>query len=500
MKKIVTLLLLTLFVFPVKSQTVPDKIVVVKNKYEVQHLYFFQGDSVFSEDEISVVSDTIVLTRKRAIANLYKELVKFDTEERILEKFKLDTAYILKNPNKLLKLFSGEEEIAWNEKQKEFIFEKLTDLNTYKFEFDQYLSEYTPSKKHQIFSGLCKHDQFSYCSLGMPHYLDEYVILLYQNNQIINTYTSRKSTSGYKFPYKEQSNRVVYNYKIDQKLCQLFNLNVKIDRPLQGHGLLKNLVNRIIDNNVDDLQKLSPYSYEKEISELKTDFDIISSEEVNTRGRYLWDEPQTMQITLKNKYMLPQVYLQFMDSRYGDTLYSRDSIKKDYRGIISRVQAIPFITNYLQQDTSAHLDIYYFNHSGLNQYNIDGINTNPTEWEKCDVDIERLKLYKKNNPEPEFDVEESIKTSEELYCGCNYRFDYDFISQAIFIEIMSSRNASSIWFLLPDDTLLLYHAEVYHLESAKVLDMALSKFGASVSLPFACLRFDKNGTLIEKEH
>jgi hypothetical protein len=244
---------------------------------------------------------------------------------------------------------------------------------------------------------------------------------------------------------------------------------------------------------------LSAYSYEKEISELSTDFKIISSEEVYGRGRYIWDEPKTIKITLKNKYMLPNVYLQFLDSKYGNTLYSRDSIKKDYKEIVSRVQAIPFITAYLQQDSSAQLDIYYFNNSGINNYNIDGVNKNPTEWKKQDDYIESLKWYEKNNIKPSFDLDKAIKTSERNNCGCNYRFDSDFIKKAIFIEITSNRNASSIWFLLPDNTMLLYHIESYHLDDAKVLDMKLDKFANNIQLPFACLRFDKNGNLIDKK-
>ena len=163
------------------------------------------------------------------------------------------------------------------------------------------------------------------------------------------------------------------------------------------------------------------------------------------------------------------------------------------------MQSLSFIIDYLKSDPNAHLDIYYFNNSGINQYNIDGVNKNPAEWKKQDDYIESLKWYEKNNIKPSFDIEEAIKTSERNYCGCNYRFKNDFIKRAIFFEITSARNASSIWFLLPDDTVLLYHVESYHLEDAKVLDINLDKFGNKTQLPFACLLFDKNGKLIEKK-
>jgi|GEM_PF-1199825 len=490
MKKTATILLMIIYSLSIKGQTFPDKIVVVKNLYESQY---------FTDKEDIVDSDAIILTNKRKISNLFTELVKFDKEKQLLKKFEIDTSFILKNPNDLLKLYSGKNKIDWNEKQKEFVFEKLTDFNVYKSELNGYLSLYQPTKPHHSFPIFLKRHRVAICGMGMPTYRYEYVISLYNKNEITNIFTSRKSSSGYNFPYKDRSSRVLYNYKIDKQLNKLFKRKIKIDEPLKGNDLLKYIVNQIIENNMRELYKLSAYSYEKEISELSTDFIIISSEEVYGRGRYIWDEPKTIKITLKNKYMLPNVYLQFLDSKYGETLYSRDSIKKDNKEIISRVQAIPFITNYLQQDSSARLDIYYFNNSGINKYNIDGVNKNPTEWKEQDDYIESLKWYEKNNIKPSFDIDKTIKTSERNYCGCNYRFDSDFIKKAIFIEITSNRNSSSIWFLLPDDTMLLYHVESYHLEDAKVLDMKLDKFGNSIQLPFACLRFDKNGNLFDKK-
>jgi hypothetical protein len=474
MKKTASILLLTIFSFTIKGQSLPDKIIVVKNTYQNQ-FFSDREEEIFS-------SDTLIITSKRKISKLYSELIKFDTKELLLSKFGIDTNFILNNPNELLKLYDGyyENKIDWNEKQKEFIFGKLTDFRTYKSGLNDYLSQdccYT------------MHNPYRY----------EYAILIYNKNEITNIFTSRKSIWGYHFPYVDQSNRTVYNFDVDKQLNKLFKRKLKIKEPLIGNDLLKHIVNQTIENNMQKLYELSAYSYEKETSELTTDFDIISSEEVYGRGRYIWDEPKTIKITLKNKYMLPNVYLQFLDSKYGETLYPRDSIKKDYKEIVSRIQAIPFITNYLQQDSSSRLDIYYFNNSGINKYNIDGINKNPTEWKKQDDYIESFKWYEKSNIKPSFDIDKAIQTSERNYCGCNYRFESEFIEKAIFFELTSNRNASSIWFLLPDDTILLYHVQSYHLDDATVLDMKMNSLGNSIQLPFACLRFDKNGKLMEKK-
>lgn len=471
MKNITILLILTFCLISANAQSLIDSIVVVKNTYQVQF---------FSDSEELYHSDKIKITSKRKISDLISKLSQFDSEGQLLLEFGIDTSYILNHPKELLKLYDGHYKIDWNEKQTKFIFEKLKDFNSYRSIFKGYLSR-----------GCCytMHDPYRY----------DYVIKLYSNNKMTNIYTSNKSIWGYNIPYRDGSNRFIYNYEIDKQLNKLFKRKIKLDEPLKGNDLLKYIVNQIIENNIRELYKLSAYSYEKEISELSTDFSIISSEEVYGRGRYIWDEPKTIKITLKNEFMLPNVYVQFLDSKYGETLYSRDSIKKDFKEIVNRVQSIPFITNYLKRDTDAHLDIYYFNNSGINKYNIDGINKNPTEWKKQEDYIKSLNWYEEKNIKPSFDLEKAIKTSERINCGCNYRFEYDFIKKAIFIEITSNRNASSIWFLLPDNNMLLYHVESYHLDEAKILDTPLDKFGNKTQLPFACLLFDKNGNLIENK-
>jgi len=492
MKTIATILLMTISFFSVKSQTFPDKIKIVQNTFEY---------SAFIDTVELYSSDTIVLTNKRTISKLFAELEQFDNEKQLLEKFEIDTAFVRNNPNEILKLYDGEKKFDWNEKQKEYILDKINDVSVLREELNNYISSYTPKHKHRRFSisRLLRFRRVGICGMGMPTYRGEFIISLYNENNVTNIFTSSRRTSGYYFPYKNLSDRVVYNYKIDKQLNDIFKRKIKIEEPLKGNDLLKYILNQVVDKNVRELYKLSAYSYENEISDLSTDFEIISSEEVYGRGRYIWDEPKTIKITLKNEQMLPNVYMQFLASKSGETLYSRDSIKKDYKDILSRIQSITFITDYLKLDSSAQLDIYYFNNSGINKYNIDGVNKNPSEWQKQDDYIESLKWYETSDIKPSFDIDKAIKTSERNYCGCNYRFESNFIKEAIFFEITSDRNPSSIWFLLPDETVLLYHLETYHLEDAKVIDKRISQYSTDMKLPWACLRFDKKGELITKE-
>jgi len=491
MKTITTILLTILTFFSVKSQTLPDKIKVVQNTYEY---------SAFIDTVELYNSDTIVLTNKRMISKLFAELEKYDKEEFLLEKFEIDTAFIYNNPDYVLSLYDGKTKIDWNPKQKEYILKKLNNGNICRKEVNNYISSYTPKKTYHRFSisRLLKFRRVGICGMGMPTYRSEFIISLYNKNNEINIFTSRRRTSGYYFPYIDLSDKVVYNYKIDKQLNEIFKRKIKIEEPLKGNDLLKYIVNQIVDNNVRELYKLSAYSYENEISELSTDFKIISSEEVYGRGRYIWNEPKTIKITLKNKYMLPNVQIQFLASAVGNSIYTRDSIKTKYQEVLNKVQSLDFITDYLKNDTSATLDIYFFNNSAINEYNILKINKTPEEWERHDKYIESLNWYETSDIKPSFDIEKSIATSERNNCGCNLRKNKSFFKDAVFFEIRSSRNPSSIWFLLPDRTVLLYHLETYQVEGAHVLDKDLNSLTSDIYLPFTCLLFNDKGELIKK--
>ena len=131
-----------------------------------------------------------------------------------------------------------------------------------------------------------------------------------------------------------------------------------------------------------------------------------------------------------------------MHQKKGNTIYSRDSIKKDYRDYINRIQSISFITDYLKATPNAKLDIYYFNNKGINKYNIENVNKDPSSWAKYDKDVESLKWYEKNNITPTFNIEDALNTSRQVHCGCNYRFNRDYIEKAIFFEIIDGNRNS----------------------------------------------------------
>lgn len=436
--------------------------------------------SGFDSNEYLYSTDTIKIKNNSKSYSLLNAISNFKSKNDIFLNSGIDTLKIKNNPLELIHSYK-KSKLSWNNKQLEFIKPKLQDIENYKNYYSEYLN--------------------IGCCITMHHrYRDEFKIRVYKGDILETEIISRKSRAGIKAPWTNSLTRTKnYNLDIENILLDIIDFPEKAYKPLKKKRLRKYLVNKIIDLNLKKLYELSAYSYHKEIKELETEFEVKKITEVYGRGRYVWDEPKVIKITLQNDHFLPNVYFQFLASANNTSLYSRDSIKLGYKKILNRIQSITFITDYLKNDNSSTLDIYYFNNKGINEYNINGVNKNPAEWKRHDDFIQSLKWYETSNIKPSFNVEKAIKTSESVHCGCNYRFDRDFIEKAIFFEITSSQNASSIWFLLPDDTLLLYHIQSYQINQTKVLNQKLNSITKEANLPWACFLFDKSGEIIPKK-
>jgi hypothetical protein len=193
--------------------------------------------------------------------------------------------------------------------------------------------------------------------------------------------------------------------------------------------------------------------------------------------------------------MLDNVNFIFLAAKQGNTIYSRDSIKKDYKEYISRIQSINFIANYLKAHPNTRLDIYYFNNKGINNYNIESINKNPKEWKLHDDYLKSLETSQKLGVNLTFDIEQAVITSQQVHTGCNYRFDNSYLEKAIFFEITDDAGNSSIWFLLPDGKVLLYI-----MDGETTLNLKRSDFNDNkgYSLSYPCALFDSNGNRVTK--
>jgi hypothetical protein len=480
--EIMRLLLTTLLLTSLSAlgQSLPDSIIIIIRNTYVNN--FSDGENLYQAERFSIVrnGNSYNLNNNRIgkgkIRNLLSAISDRGNENNSLAKYQIDTNWIKTNPGKLLAYYSNKEDFTWNEKQKEFIYTELTDLQNYKESLAYYLSDGCCYTMHNSYKG-------------------EYIIQLFSKGNIINTIKSRRYVWGYKMPWTTQIGDTLYNYEIETALKKIISTKEKTKKPLHGNKLLGYMVNRIVENNVSTLYVLSAYSYLNEIEELKTDFQILSFNEVQARGRYIWNEPATMRVRLWNKYMLDNVNILFLASKTGNTIYSRDSLKKDYKEYIDRMQSIKFATTYLKSHPNTRLDIYYFNNKGINDYNIDNVNKNPKEWAKYDNWVEGLKWDSAHNIKLSFDINESIRVSKQVDCGCNYRFDRSYIEQAIFFEIKQDEGNSSIWFLLPDNKVLLYIMDGMEALNFKRTDFTDTK---NYSLIYPCALFDTDGKRVTK--
>jgi hypothetical protein len=477
MRLILALILLTSF--SAIGQSLPDSIIIIKNTYVNN---FTENDILYQTDRFSIINkgNSYSLSDKRIsktkIQDLLSAIKDHSNTDNSLAKYQIDTNWIKNNPTELLSYYSNRERFEWNEKQKEFIYKELANLDNYREGLTYYLS-----------SGCCYSMHSSY--------KNEYIVQVFFKEKITEEIKSRKYVWGYKMPWTGQLGNMFFNYNIEAVLAKILDTKEKKKEPLKGNKLLDYLVNRIVDNNMNTLYVLSAHTYVKEIEELKSDFEILSCNEVQGRGRYIWNEPATMRIRLKNNYMLNNVNIVFLTSKTGKTIYSRDSLKKDYKKYIERIQSIDFVTTYLKTNPNTRLDIYYFNNKGINDYNIESVNKNPKDWELHDDYLKSLETSQKLGIKFSFDIDQAIKTSQQVHCGCNYRFDRNYLEQAIFFEIRNDIGSSSIWFLLPDNKVLLYI-----MDSTTALNFKRSDFNDTkeYGLIYPCALFDISGKRVTK--
>lgn len=466
---------------PAKGQQLPDSITITKNTYvtrswndKVDQDSLYKTKTITFKQSINTYESTDTSVSNTLIFNLLKELKDPDNLKNSLDRYEVDTTWIKNNPEKMLEMSSYFKEFAWNKQQKDLILKELTNVKYYEKKLTNYLNE-----------GCCysMHQSYRY----------EYILKFYSKGSVDDQITSRKYVYGYKYPWTNGNGSKLYSFKIESILDIILNSQKKVKEPPRGKELLKILADYPIAINYETLHRLAPYSYQKEIDELKSKFEIVSFTDMTGYGGYHGDP--CIQVKLKSAEMLPNIFIEFLASKQGKTIYSRDSVLINYKNLVNRIQSIKFITDYLKANPDEKLDILYFDYQPINQYNIDGVNRNPKGWKEQDDYIESLKQYKKSKTDTSFNVAEAIKISERNNCGCNYRFANDFIAKAISFIIYDKDKNSSRWFLLPDNTVLLYL-----MSGKKVLNHDYTEFGQYPGMQYPCILFDNSGKILPKKY
>lgn len=464
--KILHTIILLLFTGTLLAQSSKQTIEVHYNLYATD----------FDNQEYLYQARQLNVKHSKKVNQLLTELKNTKSINQIFKETKIDTVLIKQNPVQLIKLYD-DKYIGWNTQQVNFISEKLSQIETYQKYFESYLE-----------LGCCIHMH--------QRYRDEYVIKVFENGTLKTTFTSRKSLpNSKKTPWTDSDNLKNFNHSIDKLFFEIIGSKKHYQKPMKVKDLTEYLVTKIIDFHKPTLYELSAFDYFEELNELKSDFDILNIGEVYGRGRYIWNEPKTYYARLTNNLMMPQVNIMFLASKEEKSIYSRDSIKSDYKDIINRVQKVEFLMNYISQNQSVKLDIYYFNNKSINDYNIDNFNKSPEQWIKHDKFLESIKKYDTTEPKPTYANEDAIRVSKQLYCGCNFRFEKDFAERAIFIELKNQDSKdNSVWYLLPNNTVLLYI-----MQGDKVLDYNYFEFGKSRGLQYPCVLFDLKGNIIDRK-
>lgn len=444
-----------------------------KQTIEVHYNLYATG---FDNQEYLYQTKQLNFKQSKKINQLINELNNTKSANQIFKETNIDTTLIKQHPEQLIK-FYDDKYVRWNAQQVNFISEKLSQIETYEKYFENYLGV-----------GCCVHTH--------QRYRDEYVIKVFENGSLTNTFTSRKSLpNSKKSPWTDSKYFKNYNQNVDKLFFEIIDSKKQYQELIAGNELTKHLVTKIIDYHKPTLYELSAYDYFEELNELRSDFDILNIGEVYGRGRYIWNEPKTYYARLTNNLMLPQVNIMFLATKEGKSIYSRDSIKSDYNDIINRVQKVEFLMNYLKQNQSVKLDIYYFNNKPINDYNIDNFNKDSVQWIKHDKFMESIKKYENVETKPTYANDDAIRVSKQLYCGCNFRFEKAFAQKAIFIELKNLENkANSVWYLFPDNTVLLYI-----MQGEKVLEYNYTDFEKSKGLQYPCVLFDLKGNIIDRK-
>jgi hypothetical protein len=458
----------------VHAQTLPDSIKVMKRTYVRVGLFSTnETDSVFSIEIYSFhrIGDQYVSGEREASKKLINQLQKFavDTSFRTnaLNNYGIDTDWIKQHPAEILASSPKKTYFRWNDAQKALIFKELTTIGNYKSALEEYIQEGCCYSMHQF-------------------YRKDFTIGFYLKEKLIGQLTSRKFNWGFAFPWTDQHGQQHFDARIDNALAKLLD-SKRPPKLLKGKVLLQRLAKRIVEINERDLYKLAPRSYEKEISELRAEFRILSTDDLYGYGGY-WGNGGLIQVILHNDQLPAGVNIEFLASQNNNTIYSRDSVISKYKDAVDRVRSIRFLMDHLAAHPKESLNILFFDNRTINDYNIDAVNTNPAQWKRHDDYVKSLNWYKERNVKPSFDINKSIKVSESNDCGCNLRLQSDLINKSIMFIIYEAGEYSSRWLLLPDNTVLEFSTEVGKLQLS----------GQDNGPVDHCLLFDLDGRLLTR--
>lgn len=462
------------------SQELPNRIIINKPeniKPGFEFYYYDEAEYVMTNDkdyfslyrnnnnkkEKSKENDLELIKKVslKQISNLINEINNPMYDSLSLSIIGIDTNYIKDNSKKYFHFIEKRKSNKkLSKEEREYSYEEIKNISNYEY-----------ALKREILS-------FN-CGSLYPVESNMRITLLYNDSIVILNSNNSSPSHFFIIPWTFEFNgKKSFNMNISKSLFEIFGDSVLLDKNIRNKDHLIEILlkNYVVDKIKDDLLKISYKQFSKEINELKKEFQILSINELSTSNRYDNGDYQRFNIELKNSLMQDNVYLQCTLYNFKGKLYTRDSILKEYKDIVNRVQSIDFISEYLSKNPNSRLDIYYFNNNGISEKTIEGFNGTPKEWEKYDKDISEGK-------------EEYLN----FRCGCNFRLDNEYLKGSIVFDLVDEDKLHSTWILLPDNTPVLYILDSDSIFNYSRKDLG---FDQEHSYIHPCKKFDRKGNII----
>jgi hypothetical protein len=408
-------------------------------------------------------SNTSVSEKK--IAKLVQAVNNPMTFDEHFKTIDIDTLTIRNKTKKLLNT-----EFEWTPAQLEYILPILSDIENYKTLYEE-----------DFYTGY----DFALW-IDAPRDKTQLTVVLYEGGKA-RTIVTNKSRSGYALPWVSSTGEENFNPSLKRALADV--LGGTFSDP-QIKDRTRYFADKIITANGIRLYELAAQTYAADIEKLKEQFTVEKAIlDYYDKSRYAFK--------LHTDDMLPNMHINFYASEKKGKLYTSDSLKADYKEMVTRIQGIDFIVGFVKENPQTQLYINYYNNSAITPQLIEQVNTHPKLWAKHDKYVKEQQERVARYPSGEQYLEDNIKYSKERNCGCNLRLNDEVIKKAITFEVimrggLAGGKSYSTWLLLPDGRVLLYS-----MEGETLLNFKYDQWGNKTpGVQTPCKVFDFEGNVL----
>ena len=415
---------------------------LAENDYELIQLFLYETD--FKKKEKKRKSKVVKTISKQQIARLI-DAIETKRDSFGLEDLGYDYKWFSNNLEETYDLSRKLWEKrwpsspAWNVQQSQLIKEQLVDF-----------SNISEAVQRRFFNkGYITLHSSGRSSLKLQLYYADSVTIIERGDNYRG------------LPWKLNDNTFSYNQNISDIIYDIIPENKGWNKnKLEGRDKAE-ILNGIVDQVYQDeckekVKKLVFLNYEKEISQLKTHYEVSGYKEEGSYSNN-WDGEKRLCMNVKDTNEIRNICFRLCLTLEKNTLFSRDSIIKKGAYYLDLVNRIPFLLDYLDEDNRRRIHVSFDNGNSLS---------------------------------------DKVKNKQS---GSSYKFNgvclkgknENYLNQCVSFVLFNEYGNGSNWIITPDlDVILVYyhHSIVY-----KYSDKDLGLKGPSIR--YACKHFDLNGNL-----